>query len=76
MFKTVSFKTIFALCFLSLAIVACTDSSDDKASALGAGLLKYVPADSPYVFAMLDPLPDEVADKLEPKVDAKPRARY
>ena len=70
MFKTVSFKTIFALCFLSLAIVACTDSSDDKASALDAGLLKYVPADSPYIFAMLDPLPDEVADKLEPKVDA------
>ena len=70
MFKTVSFKTIFALCFLSLAIVACTDSSNDKASALDPGLLKYVPADSPYIFAMLDPLPDEVADKLEPKVDA------
>jgi len=72
MFKAVSFKTILALCFLSLAIVACTDSSDDKATApaLDAGLLKYVPADSPYVFAMLDPLPDEVADKLEPKVDA------
>lgn len=72
MFKAVSFKTILALCFLSLATVACTDSSDDKASspALGADLLKYVPADSPYVFAMLEPLPDEVADKLEPKVDA------
>ncbi len=72
MFKAVPFKTILALCFLSLAIVACTDSSDDKATAptLDAGLLKYVPADSPYVFAMLDPLPDEVADKLEPKVDA------
>ena len=72
MFKAVSFKTILALCFLSLAIVACTDSTDDKASApaLGAGLLKYVPADSPYVFAMLDPVPDGVADKLEPKVDA------
>ena len=72
MFKAVSFKTILALCFLSLAIVACTDSSDDKVSspALDAGLLKYVPADSPYVFAMLDPVPDDVADKLEPKVDA------
>ena len=72
MFKAVSFKTILALCFLSLAIVACTDSSDDKATApaLDAGLLKYVPADSPYVFAMLEPLPDEVADKLEPKVDS------
>lgn len=72
MFKAVSFKIIITLCFLSIATVACTDSSDDTVSpaALGAGLLKYVPADSPYVFAMLDPLPDEVADKLEPKVDA------
>jgi hypothetical protein len=72
MFKAVSFKTIITLCFLSIATVACTDSSDDTVSpaALGAGLLKYVPADSPYVFAMLDPLPDAVADKLEPKVDA------
>ena len=29
-----------------------------------------MPADAPYVFAVLDPLPDEVADKLEPKIDA------
>ena len=72
MLKAIPLKTVFAFCFLSLAILACTDSSDETASApvLDSGLLKYVPADTPYVFAMLDPLPDEVADKLEPKVDA------
>ena len=65
-------KTILAVCFLSLVTAACTDSSDETASApaLDPGLLKYVPADTPYIFGMLDPLPDEVADKLEPKIDA------
>ncbi|MFQ6007265.1 MAG: hypothetical protein ACE5OQ_17390 [Woeseia sp.] len=33
------------------------------------GLLRYVPADTPYVFAMVDPLPEDVADKFEPKLD-------
>ena len=72
MLKAFPIKTILSLCFLSLASVACTDSPDDTASAPAkdAGLLRYVAADSPYVFAVLDPLPDEVADKLEPKIDA------
>ncbi len=72
MLKAIPFKAVLAFCFLSLAVLACTDSSDKTASAptLDPGLLKYVPADTPYVFAMLDPLPDEVADKLEPRIDA------
>lgn len=72
MINAVPSKTILALFCLSLAIGACSKSADDKAPtpALDPGLLAYVPADSPYVFAMLDPLPDAVADKLEPKVDA------
>ncbi len=72
MLKAIPFKAVLAFCFLSLAVLACTDSSDKTASAptLDPGLLKFVPADTPYVFAMLDPLPDEVADKLEPRIDA------
>ncbi len=72
MFNAFPIKTVFAICFLSLATVACTDATDEGASApaLDPGLLRYVPADTPYVFAMLDPLPDDVADKLEPKIDA------
>lgn len=69
MFKALPIKTFLRLCLLSLVTVACTDSSDETATA-DPGLLRYVPADTPYVFAMLEPLPDEVADKLEPKVDA------
>lgn len=72
MFKAIRLKTVLAFCFLSLAVLACTDSSDQTASAPAPnpGLLKYVPADTPYIFAMLEPLPEEVADKLEPKIDA------
>ena len=72
MFKAFTFKTVLSFCFLLVATVACTDSSDktDSAPALDNSLLRYVPADTPYVFAMLDPLPDEVADKVEPKIDA------
>lgn len=32
----------------------------------GSGLLKYVPADTPYVFAQGEALPDELWDKLQP----------
>jgi len=72
MFKAFTIKTVLSFCFLLVATVACTDSSDktDPGSALDTALLRYVPADTPYIFAMLDPFPDEVADKLEPKIDA------
>lgn len=49
----------------ALAIIAsCSRQSsvwtDDE------GLLKYVPADTPYLFAALTPAPDELFDKLDP----------
>lgn len=60
-----------------LTIVAVTLSACSKqpgeasASALvsSEGLLKYVPADTPYLLAMPVALPDDVLDKLEPQVD-------
>jgi len=42
---------------------ACAESETS------ADLLKYIPADTPYVFASTEPLPSELADKLEPTVD-------
>ena len=33
------------------------------------GLLQYVPADTPYIFASTQPMPDSLADKLEPTID-------
>jgi hypothetical protein len=38
------------------------------------GLLRYVPADTPYVFAITEPLGDDVWDKFEPKLDAMLKA--
>ncbi len=62
MFKSVSTKLTIAAVFVAMTTVACEKT--DKAS-----LLDYVPADSPYVFASIAPLPDAVFDKLEPKID-------
>ena len=62
MFKSVSTKLVFATIFVAMMNVACEKT--DKAS-----LLDNVPADSPYVFASIAPLPDAVFDKLEPNID-------
>ena len=35
----------------------------------GSGLLRYVPADTPYVFGTLAPPPDDFVDKIEPTLD-------
>ncbi|MFQ5549319.1 MAG: hypothetical protein ACE5FV_13570 [Woeseia sp.] len=73
MLRTRSLIRILALGLLSIAATGCDRSPDDSMATAGAisdpGLLRYVPADTPYVFAMIDPLPDDVADKFEPKLD-------
>lgn len=56
----------------ALSLSACSNEPDETTAALLAsdGLLKYVPADTPYLLAMTAPLPDDVLDKLEPQADA------
>ena len=44
-------------------------SAASAASGNSADLLRYIPADTPYVFALTTPLPSKLADKLEPTVD-------
>jgi len=64
-------KLVF-LMIVGLSISACSKDSDESAdSALtsSAGILKYVPADTPYVLAMPAALPDDVLDKMEPQTD-------
>lgn len=51
---------IFAVISFSTANAASNNSAD---------LLKYIPADTPYVFAMTEPFPTALADKLEPTID-------
>ena len=74
MFKVNPLKLILTLSFVSITAAGCNGAPDDSKTAppmtSQQGLLRYVPADTPYVFALIDPLPDEVADKFEPKLDA------
>ena len=44
-------------------------STASVASENSADLLKYIPADTPYVIASTEPLPSALADKLEPTID-------
>jgi hypothetical protein len=68
MFKTMSIRLSLALCLVYLALTGC-DRQAEEGEPAPAGLLRYVPADTPYVFAMIEPLPDDIADKFEPKLD-------
>jgi hypothetical protein len=74
MFKANPLKLILTLSVVSITAAGCNGAPDDSTiappSTSEQGLLRYVPADTPYVFAMIDPLPDDVADKFEPKLDA------
>ena len=74
MFKSIRTRFIAATLVGALTLVGC--DKDEKEAASGAGLLasedtilQYVPADTPYVIASVEPLPDSVMDKLEPKLD-------
>jgi hypothetical protein len=51
---------IFAVLSFSTVHAASNNSAD---------LLKYIPADTPYVIASTKPLPSALADKIEPTID-------
>lgn len=60
-----------AACAVALVIVglsACSRESDDV-FVREDSLLRFVPADTPYVFASGEPLDDEFLDGIEPHVD-------
>ncbi|MDJ0939326.1 MAG: hypothetical protein QNJ00_06150 [Woeseiaceae bacterium] len=59
---------IFAIMAVDSDAYARKELSSDK------GVLKHVPASSPYVYASVTPLPRKVADKLEPQTDQMLRA--
>lgn len=53
-----------------LLLVACSDrTSTPDAAIAGAELLRYVPADTPYILATLEPLPEDVYDKMAGGMD-------
>jgi len=51
------------------AVAIFSVSGANAASGNSADLLKYIPADTPYVIASTEPLPTKLAAKLEPTVD-------
>lgn len=66
-------RVVLVSCAIAFATSACGDSADKAASsALLAtdGVLQYVPADTPYAFAMVEPMPQDVLDKMQPAIDA------
>lgn len=54
---------------LTLATVSFSFSAAHAASGNSADILKYIPADTPYVFASTEAMPKKLADKLEPTID-------
>ncbi len=65
-------KWVFSFAaFMLLAACSKTAEEPESVSPLSdtAGLLRYVPADTPYLFAALAPAPDDFMDKMEPKID-------
>ena len=67
-------RWLAALVVAALGIAACGKDKPADRDAVGpltdqSGLLQYVPADTPYIFANAEPLPDEFMDKIEPALD-------
>ena len=62
---------LITVCALGMAACGKSDEEPQGPSPLtdSSGLLRYVPADTPYVFGTLAPPPDEFMDSMEPKID-------
>jgi hypothetical protein len=52
-----------------IAIASLLLPPDAHAARKGKELLQYIPADTPYVFAMTKPLPQHLQDRFEPAID-------
>lgn len=69
MYRTARIRTLFALSLVAL-VAGCGDDEPAVTDFAGVdGILGYVDADTPYVFATLEPLPEDLYEKLEPRTD-------
>jgi len=72
MLKSIDRKVILTAVISAFLFSACSKSEDkDEASVFSTNdtILRYVAADTPYIFAAIEPLPDDVLDKIEPHID-------
>ena len=71
-----SLRTMIVTGALCAALVACSSKDDESPAqslaAIGQAdeVLKFVPADTPYAFASLTAMPDDVLDKIEANSDS------
>lgn len=68
MFAPACLQRFVALATFTL-LAACNQGSKTNTFADADGPLRYVDANTPYLFASLAPMPDSVYDKLEPRMD-------
>ncbi|MDZ7643797.1 MAG: hypothetical protein U5K76_05960 [Woeseiaceae bacterium] len=59
-------KTLLTTALLIVLGACGRDAPEQPSLAADNALLEYVSADTPYLFAMLEPLPEDVLDRLEP----------
>ena len=73
MTKLINPKILLPILVSAFVFVACSKDEDKGVESLlltsEETLLQYVPADTPYIFANIAPLPDDLMDKLEPRID-------
>lgn len=75
-FNVKKFIALATMLIISLTMVACGKKKEEQAAqaavnkTTGSALLTYVPADSPYVYAALEPSPKAVHEKMKPLLDA------
>jgi len=66
-------KKVFLTAFISAFLFAACSKSDDTGDTTifssNETILRYVAADTPYIFAAIEPLPEDILDKIEPHVD-------
>ena len=69
MLKFVHARPFIWLAICALAVTGCGKSTDEPESASpltdASGLLRYVPATTPYVVGTVAPPPDEFLDAIE-----------
>ena len=70
-----NFSRVFFTVVLSAFVLTACDKDKEEAKgdatllSSNETVLQYIPADTPYVFANVEPLPDDLMDKIEPKID-------
>ena len=72
MLKSIDKKVFLTALISAFLFAACSKSDDTGDTAVFSSddtILRYVAADTPYIFAAIEPLPDDVLDKIEPHVD-------